>query len=42
MHRVQFEKFRKFHELNGTVLSGCTDLTQATARLDIVLVSWIQ
>ena len=35
-------KFRKFHVPNGTVYSGCTDPTQATARLVIVLVSRIQ
>ena len=35
-------KFRKFHVPNGTVHSGCTDPTQATARLVIVLVSRIQ
>ena len=35
-------KFRKFYLPNGTVHSGCTDLTQATARLVIVLVSRIQ
>ena len=35
-------KFRKFHVPNGTVHSGCTDPTQATARLVIFLVSWIQ
>ena len=35
-------KFRKFHLPNGTVHSGCTDSTQATARLVIVLVSRIQ
>ena len=29
-------KFRKFHVLNGTVHSGCTDPTQATARFVIV------
>ena len=28
-------KFRKFHEPNGTVHSGCTDPTQTTARLVI-------
>ena len=33
-------KFRKFHmPRNRTVYSGCTDPTQATARLVIVLVS---
>ena len=31
-------KFRKFDVLIGTVHSGCKDLTQATARLVIVLV----
>ena len=35
-------KFRKFHVPNGTVHSGCTDPTQATARLVIVLGSRIQ
>ena len=35
-------KFRKFHVPSGTVHSGCIDLTQATARLVIVLVSRIQ
>ena len=35
-------KFWKFHFPNGTVLSGYTDATQATARLVIVLVSRIQ
>jgi len=35
-------KFRKFHVPNGTVHSGCTDPTQATARFFIVLVSRIQ
>ena len=35
-------KFRKFHVFNGTVHSGCSDSTQATARLVIVLVSRIQ
>ena len=35
-------KFQKFHVLNGTVHSGCSDATQATARLVIVLVSRIQ
>ena len=35
-------KFRKLHALNETVHSGCTDLTQATARLVIVLESRIQ
>ena len=35
-------KFRKFHVPNETVYSGCTDPTQATARLVIVLVSRIQ
>ena len=35
-------KFRKFHVPNGTVHSSCTDPTQATARLVIFLVSWIQ
>ena len=35
-------KFRKFHVPNGTVHSGCTDPTQATARLVIVLVSRMQ
>ena len=29
-------KFRKFRVLNGTVHSGCTDPTQATARFVIV------
>ena len=29
-------KFRKLHVLNGTVHSGCTDPTQATARFVIV------
>ena len=35
-------KFRKLRVLNGTVHSGCTDPTQATARLVIVLESRIQ
>ena len=35
-------KFRQFYVPNGAVHSGCTDLTQATARLVIVLVSRIQ
>ena len=35
-------KFRKFHVPNGTVNSGCTDPTQATARFVIVLASRIQ
>ena len=35
-------RFEIFHVPNGTVLSGCTDPTQATARLVIVLVSRIQ
>ena len=35
-------KFRKLHVLNGTVHSGCTDPTQATARLVIGLESRIQ
>ena len=35
-------KFRKFYVFNGTVHSGCTDPTQATARLVIVLASRIQ
>ena len=35
-------KFGKFYVPNGAVHSGCTDLTQATARLVIVLVSRIQ
>ena len=35
-------KFRKFHMPNGTAHSGCTNPTQATARLVIVLVSRIQ
>ena len=35
-------KFRKFHVPNWTVHSGCTDPTQATARLVIVLVRRIQ
>lgn len=35
-------KFRKFYVPNGTVHSGCTDPTQATARLVIVLVSRIK
>ena len=35
-------KFRKFNLPNGAVHSGCTDPTQATARLVIVLVSRIQ
>ena len=32
-------KFLKFYVFNGTVHSGCTDPTQATARLIIVLAS---
>ena len=32
-------KFQKFHVPSGTVHSGCTDQTQATAHLVIVLVS---
>ena len=35
-------KLRKFHVPNGTVHYDCTDPTQATARLVIVLVSRIQ
>ena len=35
-------KFRKFYVFNGTVHSGYTDPTQATARLVIVLASRIQ
>ena len=35
-------KFREFYVFNGTVHSGCTDPTQATARLVIVLASRIQ
>ena len=35
-------KFRKFSVFNGTVQSGSTDPTQATARLVIVLASRIQ
>ena len=35
-------KFRKFHAPNGTVYSGCTDPTQATAGLVIILVSRMQ
>ena len=35
-------KFRKFHVQNGTVHSGCTDSTQATARLVIILLSRLQ
>ena len=35
-------KFRKFHMPNGTVHSGCTDSTQATARLVIILLSRFQ
>ena len=35
-------KFRKFCVPNGTVHSGCTDLTPATARSVIVLLSRIQ
>ena len=35
-------KFRKFHLSNGMVHSGCTDPTQSTARLVIVLISRIQ
>ena len=35
-------KFRRFYVFNGTVHSGCTDPTQATARLVIVLASRIQ
>ena len=34
--------FRKFHVPNGMIHSGCTDPTQATARLVIVLVSRMQ
>jgi len=34
-------KFGKFSVPNGTVHSGCTDPTRATARLVIVLVSWM-
>ena len=34
--------FRKFHTPNRTVHSGCTDPTQATVHLVIVLVSRIQ
>ena len=39
--KLRFE-FRKFHVPSGTVDSGCTDPTQATARLIIVLVRRIQ
>ena len=44
---VQFNKnsgsnFRTFHVPNETLHSGCTDPTQATARLVVVLVSRIQ
>ena len=35
-------KFWKFHVPNGTVHSGCTDQTQATTHLVIVLVSRMQ
>ena len=35
-------KFRQFHVPSGTSHSGCTDPTQAAARLVIVLVSRIQ
>ena len=35
-------KFRRFHAPNGTVHSDCTDPTEATARLVIVLVSRMQ
>ena len=35
-------KFGKFSVPNGTVHSGCTDPTRTTARLVIVLVSWMQ
>ena len=35
-------KFRKSHVPNGTVQSGCTDSTQATARWVIILVSRLQ
>ena len=35
-------KFRKFHVPNGTVHSGCTDPTEATARWIIILVSRTQ
>ena len=35
-------KFWKFYVPNGTAHSGCTDSTQATVRLVIVLVSRIQ
>ena len=45
--RCQFNKnyglkFGKFHVPSGTVHSSCTDPTQATVRLVIVLVSRIQ
>ena len=39
---IQKFRFEIFHVPNGTVLSGCTDPTQATERLVIVLVSRIQ
>ena len=35
-------KFRKCYVFNGTVHSGCTDPTQTTSLLVIVLVSMIQ
>ena len=35
-------KFRKFYVPNGTVHYGCTDSTQATARLVIILLSRLQ
>ena len=35
-------KFRKFHEPSGSVHSGCTEPTQATARSVIVLVNRLQ
>ena len=35
-------KFWKFHVPNGTVHSGCSDLTQATVHLVIALASRIQ
>ena len=40
--KIPVQNFRKFHVPNEMVHSGCTDPTQATARLVIVLVSKMQ
>jgi len=41
-NKISGLEFRKFHVPNATVHFGCTDPTQATAHLFIVLVSKIQ